>query len=102
VAKESIFLSALLHTLFCSFWLFLKANQDVKMEYLDFMKIMFSTLFLEREKHFRNVAPSTARMKSTSTLSASSLQPPDLLLRKRAPQKTLHFTWTIRERNTLC
>jgi hypothetical protein len=24
------------------------------------------------------------------------------LLRKRAPQKTLHFTWTIRERNTLC
>jgi hypothetical protein len=54
-----------------SFHLFVKSNQEARMGYLDFMKVVSRTLILESEKELSNVPPSTACMESASTASFS-------------------------------
>jgi hypothetical protein len=68
----------------------LKPNYEVRMGYLDFMKIVSRAFLLGSEKELSHVPSSSASME-TASIGSSSMQAPDVLQRKRAPAKDPPF-----------
>jgi hypothetical protein len=99
---KKVFFYLLQCALVNSLQLFAMPNRDVRLKYLNFMKTLPHTLFLESKRKLCIVPPSPASMESASASSVSLLQPPDILQPNKPPQETLHFCQIARENIMFC